>query len=249
MFFWWVARITGSSTDPYWHIGSDGSSSSAISSGLGDLVFDVGANVGEPTFEYLELGASVVAIERLPQLADVSGDGTAVTSSRSRRAVSSASGTADLDVPRYDGLSSFSRTVRHPSGDAWRRRVPVRVVTLDSLSSNTGFLASSRLTSRATSWRLTRAFSTRGRAIVRRDRRHRPGAKCVNRLSRLGGYEFNFAVGNEYKLRLPESTPAAQVVEAPKLHETTSGHRGRVRWRGLRPGGDRGRRLRADCRG
>jgi hypothetical protein len=37
--------------------------------------------------------------------------------------------------------------------------------------------------------------------------------ECVDRLLTLGSYEFNFAVGNKYEMRLPEWTSAAQLVE------------------------------------
>jgi hypothetical protein len=51
----------------------------------GDLVFDVGANVGKRSAVFLDLGATVVAIEPNPRAPTPSARGTAARRSVSRR--------------------------------------------------------------------------------------------------------------------------------------------------------------------
>jgi FkbM family methyltransferase len=106
----------------------------------GDLCFDVGANVGDRTEIFLELGARVVAVE--PQA-----DCAAVLRRRFRRrpgltvvaaAVGDHAGTAEFFVCDYNpGLATLSKAWtergRFAGEFEWNRKVTVPLTTLDAL--------------------------------------------------------------------------------------------------------------------
>src|SRR3954462_783672 len=115
----------------------------ALFSGLvapGDLVFDVGANIGEFTGAFRDLGARVVAVEPQPRLSahlrrrfggdpDVAVVATAV-SDRAGEAIlygTTADALATLEAERATGATG-------PGADLeWTERIPVPLRTLDSL--------------------------------------------------------------------------------------------------------------------
>jgi FkbM family methyltransferase len=108
--------------------------------GPGDLVFDVGANIGEFTGAFRDLGARVVAVEPQPRL-------TAHLRRRFRRdrdvtvvatAVSDHAGEATLYGTTADALATLEEErATHPSGPGaeleWTQRITVPLRTLDSL--------------------------------------------------------------------------------------------------------------------
>lgn len=85
----------------------------------GDLVFDVGAHLGDRTTAFRSLGARVVALEPQPRLADwlerLVGRHPRVTVRR--EAVGAAAGRADLAVSRSNPTVSTL-------ADRWRKRIP-----------------------------------------------------------------------------------------------------------------------------
>ncbi|PWU08516.1 MAG: hypothetical protein C5B47_04580 [Verrucomicrobia bacterium] len=109
--------------------------------GPGDLVFDVGANVGDYTEMFARLGARVLAIEANPELI------ATLSKIRPRRrirveavAVGSSDGWADLFVCGQDQLGTLSKEwidvaekSERLSGFKWKSSGRVRVTTLDSL--------------------------------------------------------------------------------------------------------------------
>jgi FkbM family methyltransferase len=110
--------------------------------GPGDLVFDLGANIGARTMLFRELGASVVAVDPQPSSVTVLnarfGDDDAVTVVG--KAVAAAPGTYELKIGEYDTLSTLSpdwiesvrASGRFPDVD-WPETVEVPGTTLDAL--------------------------------------------------------------------------------------------------------------------
>lgn len=113
-----------------------------------DLVFDIGAHVGDRIRAFRRLGARVVAIEPQPALhwtlRALFGRDDAVTLVRS--AVGRATGTAtmmiNLDNPSISTLSrdfiAASRDAAGWEGQAWQRSREVPVTTLDALIAEHG---------------------------------------------------------------------------------------------------------------
>jgi FkbM family methyltransferase len=112
----------------------------------GDLVFDVGANVGEYSDNFLALGARVVAIEPnaacCKRLKLLTKRGNLVIENC---AIGDAEGTASMHICSDTGLSTLSnewyqisRTSAIHSRSSWSGTVDVRVATLDSLVAKYG---------------------------------------------------------------------------------------------------------------
>lgn len=112
----------------------------------GDLVFDVGANVGEYSDTFLALGARVVAMEPNPacceklRMVAKRGDLTIENC-----AVGDTEGTASMQICSEPGLSTLSsewyqaaRTSPIHTHALWPGTIDVRVATLDSLGAKHG---------------------------------------------------------------------------------------------------------------
>lgn len=103
------------------------------------LVFDVGANRGEMTATFLELGARVVAVEPTPDLAALVG-----RRYRSKRlaveacAIGAEPGTATLHLGSYDEHSTLSDEWKDLVPDRWAGSIEVPVRTLDQLIAGHG---------------------------------------------------------------------------------------------------------------
>ena len=113
----------------------------------GDLVFDIGANVGEYSDTFLELGARVVAIEPNPvccqRLKMVAKRGSNLVIENC--AVGDLEGTASMHICSDSGLSTLSsewyqtaRTSALHSHASWLGTIDVKIATLDSLVAKYG---------------------------------------------------------------------------------------------------------------
>lgn len=97
----------------------------------GDLVFDIGANVGDLTAVFLELGASVVAVEPNPELAKLVGKRHGVTVESA--AAGAEIGEAQLRLGIHHEHSTLSEDYQTTYSDRFRETVTVRVLTIDYL--------------------------------------------------------------------------------------------------------------------
>ena len=112
----------------------------------GDLVFDIGANVGQYAEVFSSLGARVVAVEPNPECARrirMSCPSTRVRVVEA--AVGACEGTGTLKVARQSVLSSMSdewldvaRDSKRFKGVFWASEINVQIVTIDSLSQKYG---------------------------------------------------------------------------------------------------------------
>jgi FkbM family methyltransferase len=113
----------------------------------GDLVFDVGANVGFYTDVFLGLGARVVAVEPTPECVRVL---RSQRVGRRLRVEAAALGSVETEAPFFicDGSSARStlssawldvaRSVPRLAGKSWRDELTVHVTTLDRLVAKYG---------------------------------------------------------------------------------------------------------------
>lgn len=104
----------------------------------GDLVFDIGANVGTHTREFLRLGARVVAVEPVPEnariLNDIWHDNLCVVEA----AVGADNTVATMHVGDVTDFSTLSdewkaRAEGERLRATWNREISVKVTTLDNL--------------------------------------------------------------------------------------------------------------------
>jgi len=185
--------------------------------GRGDLVFDVGAHLGDRTAAFSGLGARVVALEPQPQLFAwlewFVGDRPRVT--LLAQAVGDEPGVADLAVSHATPtVSTMADDWRQRIGEAnpgfrdvrWESRVSVPVVTLDDLISRYGDPVFCKIDVEGFEARVLAGLS---RPIKALSVEFVAGAlevatACVQRLQELGDYEFNVIPGEGREFALED---------------------------------------------
>ena len=185
--------------------------------GPGDLVFDVGAHLGDRTAAFASLGARVVALEPQPGLARwlarlVGGrPGVAIL----REAVGREEGTAVLAVsqahPTVSTLAhGWRRSVARSNptfrGVRWEETVEVPVTTLDLLIANHGEPRFCKIDVEGHEAEVLAGLS---RPLPALSLEFVAGTlevavSCVRRLEDLGNYEFNVIPGERRRFLLEE---------------------------------------------
>ena len=185
----------------------------------GMLVFDLGANRGTKTAQYLARGASVVCVEPQPALAQH-------LSHRFRDfkvivepyAVSSAEGSAEMLLcDQSDTISTLEPKWlegRFKGTHTWSGRLVVPCTTLDALVSKHGCPGFTKIDVEAHEAQVLAGLHTALPALsfeyhveLRDD-----AAACCERLLALGSYEFNMGRFHTDELVLPTWAPASEVL-------------------------------------
>jgi FkbM family methyltransferase len=178
----------------------------------GDLVFDIGANIGEYSGVFSDLGASVVAVEpnpscckylfKLAHLKNVCVEGCAV---------GEVAGSASLRLCDASQFSTLSDEWFESSGKSasyqnvqWLEQIQVPVITLDLLSKRHGIPAFVKIDVEGYEEHAISGMSFNPRFLsfefsnVRRD-----GAfQCLRRLG-ARGYEFNAMLSRDFSFQFP----------------------------------------------
>jgi FkbM family methyltransferase len=200
----------------------------------GDLVFDVGAHVGNRTRALHGLGARVVAIEPQPLFhrflaATLPSDRIVLV----KAALGASPGVATLNVSRrHPTVSTLSRqwieTVQAAEGFEhvrWDRQVEVDVTTLDALIAEFGAPAFCKIDVEGMEAEILKGLSTPLPLIAFE---YLPAAlpiaqACLDRLGALGPHEFNLVIGERQALALPEWLDAEAFTSA--LRDAAAGGR------------------------
>ena len=181
----------------------------------GQVVFDVGANVGNRTALFVRLGARVVAAE--PQSVCVhhlrKRFGSNASVSIVAMAVGRTAGTAEMHVSQAHVISSLSpdwlasvQGTRRFGVHGWDQTETVTVTTLDALIQQYGAPAFCKLDVEGFESEVLAGLS---RTVPALSFEYTPEyaantTRCVARLSELGNYEYNYDVGEAMKLELPK---------------------------------------------
>jgi FkbM family methyltransferase len=177
----------------------------------GDLVFDVGANVGDRTQLFSDLNATVVAVE--PQtscfrvLQETFGKDQRIT--LMNVALGPEEGTAEMMVSDVDVLSSLSpewiNTVTQSgrfSNITWERKETVRLTTLDKLIEVYGCPVFIKVDVEGFEYEVLRGLS---RAVPAMSFEFTPEYfdstfACIKHLQSLSAVEFNYSTGESLEL-------------------------------------------------
>lgn len=176
--------------------------------GRGDLVFDVGAHVGDRTAAFAALGARVVALEPQPLLARwlrrLVGRNPRVTVRA--EAVGARAGVERLAISRRTPtVSTMSESWREGVGEAhpgfarvrWDESVEVSVVTLDGLVDTYGTPDFCKIDVEGYEAEVLAGLSRPVPALSLEFVAGQLGVAvaCVSRLGELGSYRFNVVLG------------------------------------------------------
>ncbi len=183
----------------------------------GDLVFDIGAHLGDRAVAFAALGANVIALEPQPHIARwlrriVRFHDRIVVRTD---AVGAAHGTARLAIsarhPTVSTLSSAWRaTVARENvgfgGVRWETSVEVRVVTLDHLIESYGRPSFCKIDVEGYEAEVLAGLSQPLRALSVEfvAGQLEVAADCVRRLEELGPYLFNVMLGEQRRFALDD---------------------------------------------
>ena len=203
----------------------------------GDLVFDIGAHVGDRIGAFRALGATVVALE--PQPAAVRwlklryGWDRRVTLVQA--AASETTGTVTLHVnianptvsTASQGFIDASRGAEGWEGQHWEETISVPATTLDALIERHGAPAFAKIDVEGFELAVLKGLSRAIPALsfefttIQRD----VAEACLKRLAELGDYRFNVALGESQSLEFAELVTAARMAEfvAGLPHSANSG--------------------------
>ena len=189
-----------------------------------DLCFDIGAHLGDRLRAWSKLGARVVALEPHPGLMNWLRRwyGQKENIVLLEQAVSAQPGTADLWISRLTpSISTISHewltTVqqnRRFAGARWEEQVSVFVTTLDTLIAQYGKPAFCKIDVEGGEVNVLQGLS---QPLAALSFEYIPAVietalKCIDRLSKLGDYEYNWRVGEFPRLRSPVWLSAREMV-------------------------------------
>lgn len=174
----------------------------------GDLVFDVGAHLGDRSLAFATLGARVIALEPQPMIARwlrrmVGRDRRIVIR---EEAVGARPGTEHLAISRkHPTVSTLSESWRSSVADAnpgfrgvrWEESVEVPVVTLDGLIESYGVPSFCKIDVEGYEAEVLAGLSRplAGLSIEFVSGELDTAAACIRRLGELGTYRFNVVQG------------------------------------------------------
>ena len=180
--------------------------------GPGDLVFDLGAHVGNRTRAFAAMGCRVVAVEPQPDFARL----LRLLFRRSSRvqileaAVGSEPGHTPLLISeRFPTVSTTAGSWHQAralepdfGGVEWNRRIDVEKTTLDRLIERFGLPAFVKIDVEGSEPDVLAGLSQPVRALSFEylPRALEYARACTARLAALGRYEFNWSIGESYEL-------------------------------------------------
>jgi FkbM family methyltransferase len=190
----------------------------------GDIVFDVGANVGNRTKIFARLQARVIAFEPQPYCIAVleAGFGNQTNVTVVPNALGASSGAAEMFVCDSNTISSLSsdwiEAVRKSGRFAdkeWNARTPINVITLDRARKIYGDPSFVKIDVEGFEAEVLKGLSVPVPALSFEftPESLESALECLDRLKQLGPYRFNFSPGESLQMQ------ARDWVEAKTMRE------------------------------
>jgi FkbM family methyltransferase len=187
-----------------------------------DLVFDVGANIGNRAKIFLYLGCQVVCVEPQPRCVQVLRSTFGGRISLEPCALSDRAGKEVMRVSRASTISSMSddwidrisRSGRF-AAEMWSQRIEVRTKTLDQLIGVYGRPRFIKIDVEGYEPVVVKGLSRCIDAISFEfvPEVYTSAFACVDRITGLGPYEFNYSQGESMKFDLDQWVDAASIKE------------------------------------
>jgi FkbM family methyltransferase len=189
----------------------------------GDVVFDVGANIGNRVKILLRLGARVVAVEPQRECAKVlrAVFGRDPQFVLVEKALGAAEGQAEIMISDANTISSLSREWMDAVVDSgrfgdqrWDRTQPVALTTLDRLIEQYGDPAFVKIDVEGFEYEVVKGLS---RPVAALSLEFTPEVsdstfRCLEHLERLGEIRSNYSVGESMRLALEQWVPRSELV-------------------------------------
>jgi FkbM family methyltransferase len=195
----------------------------------GELIFDVGANVGERTALFLQIGARVVAIEPHPQCVKLLNQrfgqkATAVLNvALGRKAGVQTLYVSDVRSPISSMSSDWISAVKESGrfrNYTWSKAIDVRLTTLDELIGNFGVPGFCKIDVEGFEVEVLKGLSIPLKLLsFEFHSEYLPNLlSCITILDELGSYEYNYVLGNfGYCFDLNEWVNREQVLQSISL--------------------------------
>jgi FkbM family methyltransferase len=189
----------------------------------GDLCFDIGAHVGNRLRAWSSLGVRMVAVEPQPHLMHLLRRfyGRSPHITLIEKAVGAQPGLAELNISsRYPTVTTMSRDwITAVTDDAsfakvsWDHTINVEVITLDELIARYGMPAFCKIDVEGFELAVLCGLT---QPIPALSFEYIPvtialAQQCIQQLTQLGDYEFNYTTGEQHRLQLTQWVSAAEI--------------------------------------
>jgi FkbM family methyltransferase len=191
--------------------------------GPGDLVFDVGANLGNYAEIFASLGAQVVALEPNPDcVSHIRRSYPRNSIDVVNTAVGSSPGVATIRIAQRSDMSSMSsdwidaiRNAQRLEGSVWADQLTVPVITLDSLIEKFGPPKYIKIDVEGFEENVLAGLSALPELLSFEFNTNFLNAafRCLDRMPRPSGCRFNFVIGEPFRLELDEWVEAGELRE------------------------------------
>lgn len=197
----------------------------------GDLVFDVGANKGNRTVIFLELGAKVVAVEPQKECYEHLTKRFGDTIDLIKLGLGENESTETMYVSGSTLISSFSKDhvdmmqEDRFKGADWGNTIEIKMTTMDKLIEQYGTPAFCKIDVEGYEYDVLKGLSKPLKGLSLEyivPENTQVLVDCITHLSNLGSVECNFSYGESMKYNLPKWKSGKEMIDYVQTEEFTN---------------------------